>query len=120
MKKLLTLFLLSFLFIGCSSDDEDNTVYIDNKLIEGSWYWIQASDSTVYTFKNNAATQKVYDKYTLDMRQEFGRGSYKLTPDRIECSWQGKDLRIPYQLQKDTLFIMESANGVYTKYIRVK
>lgn len=117
MKKVLYLLLICTLFASCSSDDDkDETKYLDNKIIEGSWYWIQYTDSTVYTF-TDIATRKVYNKYSLKETDSRLRGSYKVTETNILYS---NGSRNPYKLNNDSLWIMESADGTYTQYIRVK
>lgn len=119
MKKVLYLLLICTLFASCSSDDDkDETKYLDNKIIEGSWYWMKNGDSTVYIFKDNFTTRKIYDKYSQKEKQSFNMGSYKITTDRliIGNATNGKY----YKLDADSLFIQEGVNDDLIKYIRVK
>lgn len=115
MKKLLTLILLATIFISCSKDEDDNTVYLDNKLIEGSWYWIQASDSTVYTF-SNVVKRETFDKYTLASKGGHNFGIYKLTADDIKYEETGNSQK--YKINRDTLYLY--INNTFIKHIKVK
>lgn len=104
MKKLLLLFTLP-LFFSCSSDD-DKTVYLDNRLIEGDWYRIDQTDSIIQQFKNDRWISYTYDKYTHHLRQTLYIGDdYKLTDADIICYLKSKELSNKYILKGDTLSI---------------
>ncbi|WP_163319513.1 hypothetical protein [Dysgonomonas sp. 520] len=122
MKKILTLLLLATLFVACGDDDEKpepepQPTYIDNKLIEGEWYWIQATDSVVYTFENNNASRKTIEKYILVQISSYDYGVYKLTDEYIYYPERG-DWKSKYYLKEDSLWIYNGDTPV--KYIRVK
>lgn len=120
MKKLLLILLFTPLFFACGSDDEeDNIQYLDNKLIEGSWYWIDDSDSVVYSFENNRAIRIRFDKYTLNRHSELSLGTYKLTTERIIYSKGDKGQM--YKLDKNTLFLkLGGDDSHYTPFIKTK
>lgn len=88
MKKILfsiLAFILVMNLTSCSKEDnpEDDITYLDNSIIAGRWYWIQATDSVVWEFEDNRAREVVYDRYTKYLKQTLEYGSYKITTDRI-------------------------------------
>lgn len=114
MKKFFTFILLATLFVACGDDDDDNIVYLDNSLVQGNWYRIQASDSVVSRFKDNVATRIIYDRYTGDERSNRNNGYYRLTETDIIYQTGNQ----PYKLNKDSLWLYN--NDEYIKYIKVK
>lgn len=110
MKKILTLILLSVLFFACSSDDDngDDIKYLDNKLIEGRWFWVQATDSSVLEFNDDVSTTFIYDKYTERLKQTINDGEYKITSEKIYYPKYPKDEGRKYKLKDKKLSILES------------
>ncbi|MDR1091027.1 MAG: hypothetical protein LBL79_08115, partial [Prevotella sp.] len=47
-------------FTSCDKNDPDNVRYLDNRLVEGTWYNKVAKDSLVYTFKDNKLITEFY------------------------------------------------------------
>lgn len=123
MKKLLLLLFIAPLFIACGSDDDDDKIeYLDNKLIEGSWYRINNSDSIVYTFKDNRAEYVIIDKYTLEENQKWEYFGYKLSADKIYFSWKNNEtVEYRYKLSSDMLEVAQGGpDKPYSKYYRAK
>lgn len=118
MKNLFYILLAVLLFTSCSSDDENDIEYLDNSIIAGKWYWIQATDSTVLEFKNNVSTTYTYDKYIGDLENTIQSGYYKITYDRIYYPKYPKDKGREYKLKENTLSILES--GIWIDYKRIK
>lgn len=114
MKKIiLTLFSLSviFFFTSCDENESDDTRYLDNKLVEGTWCSKFAKDSLIYTFKNNKLTTEFYayingmDELKFEGTQDLGK--YLLTDSQIVLP-KRKDLNLLYKLaenNKDSLYI---------------
>lgn len=117
MKHIVYILLLT-IFISCSSDDEKDIKYLDNSLIAGKWYWIQATDSVVLEFKNDYCTSYTYEKYTGDLEQTIENGSYKITEYKVYYPKYPKDKGREYKLKENTLSILES--GIWVDYKKIK
>lgn len=117
MKKLLLSLLFIPLLIACGSDNDEPN-YIDKSIILGQWYYIPDADSMVYDFQKDYCNLVTYDKYTKLELQRSRFGNYKITDSRVffRNSKEGR----PYYIVKDTLFLSDNTEPVYTKYIRVK
>lgn len=102
--------LVSFMFYSCDKNELENLRYIDNKLIEGTWYGIYGKDSTIYTFKDNKVYHELYafiqgiDTLKNEGKEDYG--SYQLTDSLILMS-SPTDFRFIYQLKNknDSLYI---------------
>lgn len=121
MKKLIYTILISIaaiIFFACGSDDDEGINYLDNSIVEGKWCWIQYVDSHVMEFKNNVATEKIYDKYTHREKQSFNNGYYKISEDRM--FFNNSNEGILYKVNKDSLFLKYANYNEYAKYIKIK
>ncbi len=115
-----------FDFISCDNNNEpDNTLYLDNRLVEGTWYSKFAKDSLVYTFKADKLTTEFYayingmDELKFDNKENLG--SYLLTDSQIILP-QRKDLNIFYKIpgnNKDSLYIQEN-DGYWYGFKKIK
>lgn len=116
MKHLLTLILLSTLFISCSKDDE--IVYLDPYILNGNWkHSVIVENGSVlnfvYFFRNGRV---VYYSYPSEGGEEttLVDTTFKLTETEIifaEKTYLGK--RVKYRIVGDTLISNEK-----TKYKR--
>ncbi|MDH6354997.1 hypothetical protein M2132_001334 [Dysgonomonas sp. PH5-45] len=123
MKKLLTLLLLACMFAACSDDDKEaEPDYINARLIEGSWRWVNGANTTIETFgwydadniRGRCETVS-YDTYTGGQLGNRQTATYKLTTTHI--MFNGSKVGNEYYLDADTLAIKYGEN--YTKYIRM-
>lgn len=107
-------------FISCDNNNEpdNNTHYLDNRLVEGTWLSRFAKDSLVYTFKDDKLTTEFYayingmDELKFEGRQDLG--NYLLTDSQIILP-QRKDLNILYKIpenNEDSLYIQRN-NGYW-------
>ncbi|MDH6354996.1 hypothetical protein M2132_001333 [Dysgonomonas sp. PH5-45] len=123
MKKLLTLLLLACMFAACSDDDkEPEPDYIDPRLIEGSWRWVNEVYTDIKTFGWYDSVRKLgicetisYDTYTGSQFGNRQTAYYRLTATRILYN----DFKVgnEYYLDADTLAIKNGES--YIKYIRM-
>lgn len=106
------------MLFACNKDDDEKIEVLDNRLIEGSWYYIYNSDSAVYTFSDNRAVYEYMDRYIASGGQKIDHGSYKITTDRI--IFRGNDKGKIYKLESNTLYIKEGGDdSSYIPYSKV-
>lgn len=112
-KAIIAIYILPILLAisACNNNDEPEAPkYLDNKLIEGTWFGIYGKDSMVYTFENNMASYELYafiqgmDSLKYEGKDDLG--NYRLTDSLILMS-KPTDFRFIYQLSKhnDSLYI---------------
>ncbi len=129
MKKIiLILYSLSviFCFYSCDNNEPDNTLYLDNKLVEGTWLsQFGKRDSLVYKFKDDKLITEFYayingmDELKFEGKEDLG--NYLLTDSQI-ILLQRKDLDILYRIpenNKDSLYIQEN-NGHWYEFKKIK
>lgn len=136
MKKLF-FFSLLIIFVAFSScsDNENNTDYLDNSLIEGVWHSELKSidekysiDSTIFYFNNNDAYSvyyaKIADLDTLKFEGKTKYGRYLLTNFVIVLpdAPYGNGLQFRYRLKMgvvDSLFLYEPEHDSWRRYSRL-
>lgn len=102
---------VAFVFYSCNNDEAENPQYLDNKLIEGTWYGIYGKDSMVYSFKDNEATYELYAHIlgmdTLKYEGKDDYGKYLLTDSLILLPYSSSKLNLMYKLSNhsDSLYI---------------
>ncbi|MFT4070923.1 MAG: hypothetical protein QM654_03270 [Dysgonamonadaceae bacterium] len=114
-----------FAFMSCHKNEPDDVHYLDNKLIEGTWYNKVARDSLVYKFKDNKLTTEFYayingmDELKPKNKEDFG--NYFLTDSEI-ITPKRKDQNMLYRQPencRDSLYI-QTNNGYWYGFKKIK
>jgi hypothetical protein len=115
-----------FVCYSCDKGDPDNVRYLDNRLVEGTWYNKVARDSLVYTFKDNKLTSEFYayingmDELKFEGKEDFG--NYLLTDSQVIAP-KRKDQNMLYKLSennKDSLYIQTNNDGYWYGFKKIK
>ena len=113
---------LLFTFLCSCSENTETLDYLDNKLIEGTWYNLsEAGDSSVYIFKDDNITSKFFAKI-IDMEELkapaiYNYGNYYLTGEDILTP----ALPIPYKLSPDSKTIeLRTSLDVWRTYTKIR
>lgn len=123
MKKMLFILNIALvcLLYSCDKEDSDNTRYLDNKLIEGTWIGTTKNnyytiDSTIYIFKDNKMSREFYARIsgleTLKYEGKFDYGNYLLTDNLILAS-QPTGMKFMYKLSNhnDSLYLASTTDN---------
>jgi len=113
-------------FISCNNNGPDDTLYLDNRLVEGTWQsQFGKRDSLVYEFKGDKLITEFYayingmEELKFEGKEDLG--NYLLTDSQIILP-QRKDMNILYKItenNKDSLYI-QTNNGYWYGFKKMR
>lgn len=106
MKKLISIILLSILFVSCSKDE-----VTDYDRINGTWYSSDLTPLTIYTFKSKDRTYTVYLNSTWN--NPIDRGKFSLTNGQMHSLTT--NIKIPYSFEGDSILYLNGYKFTHKK-----
>ena len=108
MKKLISIILLSILFVSCSKDDE----VTDYDRINGTWYSVYTTDPLIiYKFNSKDRTYAFYFNSTWN--NPISQGGFTLSNGKMHS--HATNIENPYSFEGDSILYLNS-----NKYSRKK
>ncbi len=126
-KAIIAIYILPILLAisACNNNDEPETPkYLDNKLIEGTWFGIYGKDSMVYTFENNMASYELYafiqgmDSLKYEGKDDLG--NYRLTDSLVLLQKISNQWMYKLYEEKDSLYIKKTNQDFWFGLEKIK